>query len=114
MCKFKQRINKKDVGGRTGDKGGRKEREEKTDRLTDRQKGRESWLSREGEGWMDARSQGFIPEPIGLQTLAQQDVETLTHTHTHTPEYITFNTGQTEITKRISLNKKSKITAVVF
>lgn len=32
---------------------------------------------------MDARSQVFIPEPIGLQTLAQQDVETQTHNTTH-------------------------------
>lgn len=34
---------------------------------------------------MDARSQVFIPEPIGLQTLAQQDVETQTHTQYNTP-----------------------------
>lgn len=50
--------------------------------MTERE--RESWVSREWEGWMDARSQGFIPEPIGLQTLAQQDVETQTHTTQYT------------------------------
>lgn len=40
---------------------------------------------REGGFWMAARSQGFIPEPLDLQTLAQQDVETKERYNTPEP-----------------------------
>ena len=75
-------------------------------------------MSREWEGWMDARSQGFIPEPIGLQTLAQQDVETKTHTtHLCVCVCVCVNTGQPASTEGVSLNKKEQnqtLSAVLF
>lgn len=59
---------------------------------SDGRKERESRVRR--EGWMDARSQGFIPKPIRLQILAQQDVQTQAHTHTaHLCVYMSAGVG---------------------
>ncbi len=54
--------------------GGRKR--ERDRRMTARERERERVVGEQREGWMDARSQGFI----SLQTLAQQDVEAQTRT----------------------------------
>lgn len=87
------------------------------ERRKDRQT--ESWVSREWQGWIDARSQGFILEPIGLQTLAQQDVDTQTHTQCNTHLCVCCTVcAQCIITARILIpphqKRKNTITLLVL